>query len=82
MAAVASEPEGPVQLVKDLLAAKASVHPANNKGATALILAAGRARAGAVRELLAAKASTEDRITQVAHALPLCMHSRGRERCV
>ncbi len=56
--AAASGAAGSAALVEDLLAAKASVEPAAKSGETALILAAGAARAGVVKALLAAKAST------------------------
>ena len=55
-------------LVKELLAAKASVEPVGESGQTALTFAAASARAGAVRELLAAKASTNNSGAKVQYA--------------
>jgi hypothetical protein len=54
-----------VELVRDLLAAKATVHPVATNGSTALLLAASNSPAGVVAELLAAKASTEEREPKV-----------------
>ena len=68
---VAAQADGTGALVKELLAARASLESVGGSGQTALIAASASARAGAVRELLAAKASTSSQGGKV------CLHFWG-----